>query len=117
MDRYFRNLNGVWIRRCCASCMNNSFNNGKKSCRIGEHDEQGAEITCLYKMKEFFVTFAPSKGRVKRKEYIEWLSAYMTAEESAGRRSIGADALIPISELRKTWEKKNKMSVYLDGRA
>ena len=82
---YARNAQGIAIKKCCASCVFKELTIGRnpRRCMVRDESVKPREYCCLWAMSSQLEAVGTAQGRVKRKEYLEYLSEQREAEQYA----------------------------------
>lgn len=100
--RYVRNSYGIPIKKCCASCVHKHINPQgaiiERLCDAGRGVIESSGYCEGWHMQPFLDNAGKGDGQVKKKEYVEYITA-CRLNESEGKISP-----MPAGTLRKAWE-------------
>ena len=84
---YARNAQGIAVKKCCASCAYKELTSGRKTrhCMIRDEKVKPCEYCSLWVMNTQLDAAGTAKGRIKRKEYLEYLTEQREAERYASQ--------------------------------
>ena len=82
---YAYNEQGIAIKKCCASCAVKDLTNGRRTrrCMVRDESVKPREYCCLWSMSSQFKAAGTAHGKVKRKEYLEFLVEQRKTEQYA----------------------------------
>ena len=72
---FTRNVHGITVKKCCASCVYKDLNkaNHVRFCTQHKKEVKACSLCSLWEMSKQVQLAGWSQGRVKRKEYLEYL--------------------------------------------
>lgn len=84
---YARNAQGIAVKKCCASCAYRELTRGRKTrrCMVRDEKVKPCEYCCLWEMNTLLKAAGIAQGRVKRKQYLEYLTEQREAERYASQ--------------------------------
>ena len=111
---FTKNTHGIIVRKCCASCAYKDFNDVDfaRVCTRRERKVKACNLCSLWAMSKQAQLAGWSQGRVKRKEYFEFLLEECESRKLATQLGLRVRAR-SIEELRVKFEQEQG-SIYMN---
>lgn len=111
---YTKNIHGITVKKCCASCSYKDLSKAKhvRFCTQHEKEVKACGLCSLWEMSKQVQLAGWSQGRVKRKEYLEYLLT--ECEDRKTATQLGLHVVVKsIEELRVEFEQEQG-SIYIN---
>ena len=88
---YARNAQGIAVKKCCASCAYKELTRGRKTrhCMVRHDKVKPCEYCSLWEMSSQLKAAGKAMGRVKCKQYLDYLTEQREAERYASQLTDG----------------------------